>query len=706
MSEVDPSNYWVSKFKDQEWIDTKDMRNDILRHGDNNQLAIFTHPRACSGHKKVFICQSKQQQILFLTPPEKNDVEQMQIPTRVSDNAWEVKPIAPKLQQTWMFYHRSNDAKLEHCIKLNDIPNPGVKLKLISLIMSGLVNGILPRCPQCNSHLEFLETRKMFVCAQDLSESLFRCPFETANPIFKQFIPLSFDEYSDEVTCQFELVARKPKNGKWSMVWSGCYFLHKQCIGHRSTADIAKNRFREMGLLDVPMTEKGRLEEQRNVQLQTCSKTTTRRGRQYLYDEEVEAPRLESFSQLNSFALEFASKNSGSCMTMLLRTSENQLIKRVYINNSFEDKLDDSTKDVSIETIGKINFRILRDAAIAAQKALDEVKNYLNEVCNEKIEIVENDCELELEQKEEQKLIILENYQRQVEETIETYTQFIEKNTNIISKAACTELDASDLTEDDVITEFDPIKSDDGKLTVVSISMVFGSMIKLSKTIGLNVFGFDGAHCKDGQQGNLKGQILSMVTMDSLKKIIILGSVFCDSESYDNYRLLVDSLNIAGLELNNPAYTLLSDRSRAGASLMKYRLPLARPRYCEFHIILNIRDRFKNVLDDEVKLVRNCFRAITESDFHYNFGLLKDSNPSVYSYLNKIDIDFWATYKFLEKGNSTFGIVTNNMSESNQHRLLECRKAKTIFECLSLQSQLVERILISHREEVKNEHDM
>lgn len=83
---------------------------------------------------------------------------------------------------------------------------------------------------------------------------------------------------------------------------------------------------------------------------------------------------------------------------------------------------------------------------------------------------------------------------------------------------------------------------------------------------------------------------------------------------------------------------------------------------------------------DKLKsLVRACFRALSIGEFQQKYDELYHADYAVWSYLNGIDKQHWASYMFINSGLSTHGTVNNNAAECEAARL-----KKTAREQLSL----------------------
>jgi hypothetical protein len=217
---------------------------------------------------------------------------------------------------------------------------------------------------------------------------------------------------------------------------------------------------------------------------------------------------------------------------------------------------------------------------------------------------------------------------------------------------------------------------------LVAVTMVCYPAIEVARAAGMGVYGIDGAHVKDGKKEN-KSWILTLETKNAFGKLTPIATTWCFSENCANLTFMMDCVAIAGLDLNQAGVTIMSDRSKAGFALLKTRLAKASHRFCEQHIIRNIRCALKRKdFHDETEQIRNCFRALTAADFDRHFTKLANDHPRVHKYLAKLPRECWASYTFVERNIRTFGIVNNNMCESRNNACLVARKQKSILEGL------------------------
>ena len=250
--------------------------------------------------------------------------------------------------------------------------------------------------------------------------------------------------------------------------------------------------------------------------------------------------------------------------------------------------------------------------------------------------------------------------------------------------------------------EADPLEFEGGK--VQAICVAFGPSVRIAKHVGKNIFCIDGAHMKDGKHLGVgeKGQLLLCQIEDSLDRIYPLAICYCYHEDAANFVFLADTVKRAGLELDNPKHTVMSDRSKASFKLQKVRLPETRLRNCSEHIIRNIQQRIKRRLKEfETARIRDCFRALHEYEFVQAMKSLSETSPRAYEYLNKIDNKTWAAFTFLSKGLRTFGRITNNTVESENSRLLSARRMKSLLEVFVLLFQQYGHTLAKRQIEIR-----
>jgi hypothetical protein len=262
---------WHERFNKTAWKDGSQIKEDIISFGNDLALSLFLHPNVCKVDRRAFICNSQQKFINFFKKPTEKQVTSLKIPTKIGAE-WAIAPIEDEDKQLeWMKYFRSPLLDLQQCAHENDVYVPIEQSKssdfIVAKLIFHLVNGNLPRCTTCKSHLQYSEERKLFVCSQDNNAHVEPCSFSTNSPSFKPFKPMSFEQYDKDKTCSFYLLVKRTKNEDFVIDWNACTWDHQQCIGHRSTSYIAESAFRDAGYISATMSEKATLEEKLNAKI-------------------------------------------------------------------------------------------------------------------------------------------------------------------------------------------------------------------------------------------------------------------------------------------------------------------------------------------------------------------------------------------------------------------------------------------------------
>ena len=162
----------------------------------------------------------------------------------------------------------------------------------------------------------------------------------------------------------------------------------------------------------------------------------------------------------------------------------------------------------------------------------------------------------------------------------------------------------------------------------------------------------------------------SLTEQDTLGHILPLADTFCFHEDAFSLALGPAALRGSGIELNSPARIANSDRSKASYTLLGGVLRFCHHRVCEEHFLRNAVHHC-GALDDHGKTqFRGCFRALTSSSFEQNWQELQRCHPKHAAYLDQEPRQNWASYTFVERGLSSFGVVNNNFAESHASRLL------------------------------------
>ena len=241
----------------------------------------------------------------------------------------------------------------------------------------------------------------------------------------------------------------------------------------------------------------------------------------------------------------------------------------------------------------------------------------------------------------------------------------------------------------------------EGGGTLVSITVVFGCVVQISKLAGKNVFFIDGAHMKDGRKGDGKGQLLMLVTEDALAKIYPVGFCYCYSEDTVNIYTLLNTLKKAGLDLNDRGKIIMCDRSRAATAALRVSLPNANVRYCLEHIIRNAQFHKKKKMSDATA---NVVRGMAKESDINAFSLAKSKLDSIAAenkdtelvdYIFDIDKLFWTYHALVETGVRTHARKDNNLAETENARQHWTRRqrspAETLYSCASIVAKIIGR---------------
>ncbi|MGL4341574.1 MAG: hypothetical protein ACRCSZ_04030 [Lactococcus lactis] len=176
----------------------------------------------------------------------------------------------------------------------------------------------------------------------------------------------------------------------------------------------------------------------------------------------------------------------------------------------------------------------------------------------------------------------------------------------------------------------------------------------------------------------------------------------CYSESAANFALGADAAQSAGVCFNDAGMIINSDRSQASFSLLQRVLPKSRLRNCEEHIIRNISNDVKDLNEEVISIVRNCFRAKFERHFKEYLGLLQIKNQKAFDYLSKINVRHYATYTYIEDKLRTYSETNNNPAESEAARLLSVRKMSTELEMIVGYLDIFSNCIVTRQEELRS----
>ena len=673
---------------------------------------------------------------------------QVSVPYKVHGQ-WTMVPIPISTDEIVVKYAAMDKATLQSVLMKNDQYISRTKGELLSSCVFGSFHGRLPRC-SCNGHLRFDGARRGFVCAGIIDDT-------GATVMCRTFhVDVKCSEWRPPIDlkarCRFLLKIRHKKGQGYHIEFEGTQAKHNDCsCKPKSTTYIVENVIKE----SVALPENGRLSEAAlnsimvGQDLSFVSRTTRKRTVQKMVQRETTTPRMLSHQKIESFAKEICTLNPGSTVGLLTKNCEGRLRSRYFYTKPMgealgaqsyptaslsattaEPMLEEAVEDFgTTETLkiwekGLVETSMLlleSDEGMSTLKLQSELKQVTKEFWEfqsqyPKQRELERNALLEtladelfgfsVEQKREQ----ISRFDAETKLKMET--EDLKFHDEVKRKHANLELaDFVPCREEEVeITDHIDMSPVDieGEGTLEAICIVSYPSIRIARKIGTNVYGIDGAHVKDGKTEQ-KGQILVLESKDSMKRLVPIATTFCYSESCANLKLMMNCVARSGLELNESKNTIVSDRSKAAFALLKSRLPFSRHRFCEQHLIRNIKSALKvDFTSEQMNLIRACFRALTYNEFEQHFDIsLKEELPRVHTYLQKLNRECWASYTFLDTSNRTFGIVDNNLCESRNNSIMTARKQKSILEtlyelCRKMGESIVQRQEVLRREVYQN----
>jgi hypothetical protein len=92
-----------------------------------------------------------------------------------------------------------------------------------------------------------------------------------------------------------------------------------------------------------------------------------------------------------------------------------------------------------------------------------------------------------------------------------------------------------------------------------------------------------------------------------------------------------------------------------------------------------------------------CFTALTAEGFNTSYDILRINNSDAWEYLDALERDAWASYTFVQTGNRTYGVVDNNLSESENNCLLRARNIPTLLETFIEICRIVQEVIVEHQ---------
>ncbi|XP_024047669.1 uncharacterized protein LOC102621741 isoform X2 [Citrus sinensis] len=208
--------------------------------------------------------------------------------------------------------------------------------------------------------------------------------------------------------------------------------------------------------------------------------------------------------------------------------------------------------------------------------------------------------------------------------------------------------------------------------------------------------GLDGCHLK----GPFGGVLLSAVALDANGGIFPIAICICESECADSWKwflaIMSEWLNIE----NQSQVTFMTDRQKGILKGLEVYWHGATVRHCARHIFANLRLNHPDVV------YRNLFwaaaRATCEAEWKDNMEkirIAKKDTQAAYDYLIKIDKREWARHTFVD--NVKVDHVTNNMSESWNSWLNECRDKPVLTLVEFIRKKVMKRLHKRHSEAKK-----
>ena len=597
------------------------------------------------------------------------------------------------------------------------------KQAMIEACLFGEVHGSLPKCNSCMGFLGWSRSIEAFVCRGYFDrkiEQAFACPTTLMNVNLGRWIAPEPDVETS--SCEFVMKFSFRKEA-WHYDESGSVPHHSMTCFETSrvTSDIAKKCMQGNALF----TKNGDLNQSvtslmEKSKLTGASRATVIRAVNAIKDEAFEEPRKVGRKQLFGFLAETCQQNPGTVCRVLIENGGKQQF--FELASSTGGKIAISHSDFFSCSIYTEKLDTSSEGTVEEMMPKDELQTQLNNLRREQelhlrsFDVMKKREERHLTSVAETRLSEGDVREALIEEASKRWQadrKSIEDEFSEKIQAVQQALDAADWNEDDEAAAIsfvpptddekeEPLEFEGGK--VLAICVAFGPSVSIARHVGKNIFCIDGAHMKDGKHLGIgeKGQLLLCEIEDSLSRIYPLALCYCYHEDTANFVFLADTVKQAGLELNNPKYTLMSDRSKASFKLQKVRLPEVRMRNCAEHIIRNIQHRIKRKLKEfEKEQIRGCFRALHEYDFLQAMKSLSEINNRAYEYLNNIDKKTWAAYTFLSKGLRTFGRTTNNTVESENSRLVWARRMKSLLEMFTLFFRQYGNILATRQAEIR-----
>ncbi|EPS60214.1 hypothetical protein M569_14589, partial [Genlisea aurea] len=219
------------------------------------------------------------------------------------------------------------------------------------------------------------------------------------------------------------------------------------------------------------------------------------------------------------------------------------------------------------------------------------------------------------------------------------------------------------------------------------------SAIKHGFKVGCRpLFGIDGCFLK----GKYEGQIVAAVGMDANNNIYPIAYGLVERENQETWEwfldLLKSDLDLEGTHVRN--CVCISDRQKGLVPAVQHILPAIQVRHCCRHIYANIKGAGHKSMELK-QLFWKAAQCSREEDFNTVMEKIKNQYPAAHSYLKKIDSTTWTRAFFSE--NSRCDILLNNICESFNHMIGECRDMPIL--CLLGYLQIVLTVRIQQNNE-------
>lgn len=214
----------------------------------------------------------------------------------------------------------------------------------------------------------------------------------------------------------------------------------------------------------------------------------------------------------------------------------------------------------------------------------------------------------------------------------------------------------------------------------------------------IKLLGIDGAHVKDivmqscelieknqsSSTNELKKytfegmRILLLTSKTCFNNMVILAMSLCFTEDTNEYIRLIQTCKDAGVNLDNPSLTVISDRSKSIVSAIEQSLPEVYHAFCPLHLERNLISKGwkKHLL-----LYYRARKASTHSEYSQCMNCIRDVSLEMYKYL--ANIDHWQMHVLYERslqyGNTLYEVGSDNLVESPFSWLLTARKLSPFY---------------------------